>query len=170
MLVLDPFSTVDKPFMQRIAKHGSISLETLINYMHKVSKSVMAKIVRLLPNMFALVFDGWSNKGSTLSEHLRPFLHKNNTDSAMYCSASRTCITRRNSQLRNTDAISTMCSESTAGQPPILLQLSETTAQLTRPWQHPRICHSLVAQATASIWQLSSCLRSTTASWTRCRS
>jgi hypothetical protein len=58
---LRPFNTVEDKRLRAIVKLEPISVKTVIRQMHLLSKRVEQKIQRVLPNKFALVFDGWTD-------------------------------------------------------------------------------------------------------------
>lgn len=55
-----PFSFVEKQRVRRHSKLPSISVESFMQTMVLLTGAVEEKIKKLLPNMFALVFDGWT--------------------------------------------------------------------------------------------------------------
>ena len=61
---LEPFSFVKRPSIRRNVKVASISTKTLVKYMDKLVKRVELVITDLLPEKFAIAFDGWSAASS----------------------------------------------------------------------------------------------------------
>lgn len=57
-----PFSTVENLTMRENVRHDSISLSTFTRHLPALSQLVEKKVAELLPNKFALVFDGWTNR------------------------------------------------------------------------------------------------------------
>lgn len=57
---LQPFSIVENVVMRRHFRHTSISVDTLMRYMHRLTKVVEKRISAMLPEKFGIVFDGWS--------------------------------------------------------------------------------------------------------------
>ncbi len=51
---------MEKPFVLRHIKHGKVSNDTLMNSIAQLTELAEEKIVKLLPNRIALIFDGWS--------------------------------------------------------------------------------------------------------------
>ena len=61
---LQPFSFVEKEYVRKNMQPPPICTETLVKYMLKLTEVVEKKIEKELPDLFALVFDGWSNGSS----------------------------------------------------------------------------------------------------------
>ena len=61
MFGLRPFSTVDDKILQRHLNLDPISVNTFKKNIDSVVKTVKRKITDVLPDRFALVFDGWSS-------------------------------------------------------------------------------------------------------------
>lgn len=57
---LEPFSFVEKPYVQKHMKLSPTTTETFGKYMRLLTAAVQKKIETLLPDRFVLVFDGWS--------------------------------------------------------------------------------------------------------------
>lgn len=55
-----PFSFVEKPIARKHIKHDPICLNTFMKYMKKLTVHVEHRLSNILPEKFALVFDGWS--------------------------------------------------------------------------------------------------------------
>eukprot|EP00171_Calliarthron_tuberculosum_P002604 IDg2604t1 len=55
-----PFSFCENPCARRHMKSDAISTNTLMKYLSRVTQAVERKISVLLPDKFALVFDGWT--------------------------------------------------------------------------------------------------------------
>ena len=55
-----PFSFVESPKIRKHVKHESISVNTFMKYLALTTEIVEEKIAVILPDAFALVFDGWS--------------------------------------------------------------------------------------------------------------
>jgi hypothetical protein len=60
-----PFSTVEKPLTRQYSNLSPISVETFMKAMHEATLLVEKKIKELLPDKFALVFDGWTLDGTS---------------------------------------------------------------------------------------------------------
>lgn len=60
ILGLRPFSCVEDKILQRYSNLEPICIETLMKYVDKIVLQVEKKITDILPDRFALVFDGWS--------------------------------------------------------------------------------------------------------------
>ena len=59
------FNFVEKPLTREYSKLEPISVDTLMKYMKELTHELEAKISSILPEKFALVFDGWSLDGSS---------------------------------------------------------------------------------------------------------
>lgn len=57
---LCPFSSCEKEDLARHIRYDRVSLKTLLKYVDLLTKSVEQKISNILPDKFALMFDGWS--------------------------------------------------------------------------------------------------------------
>ncbi len=57
---LQPFSVVENPTFLKQSRFDPISRKTLAKYLEALSSSVEEKIAQILPDKFAIVFDGWS--------------------------------------------------------------------------------------------------------------
>ncbi len=60
MMMLLPFSFFENPFARRHLKSDSMSKNTFMKYLGSVTQVVERQIRILLPDTFALVFDGWT--------------------------------------------------------------------------------------------------------------
>lgn len=60
-----PFSTVEKSLTRKYTNLSPISISSLMNAMKELTVVVEKKITEILPNQFALVFDGWSLDGTS---------------------------------------------------------------------------------------------------------
>lgn len=60
VLCLQPFNCVENNVLRRHFKHNAISLDSLTKYLRNLTEHVEKKIAALLPEKFAVVFDGWS--------------------------------------------------------------------------------------------------------------
>lgn len=59
-MCLLPFSFCEYETIRKHFKHAGICRNTLTKYMHKLVSLVESKISDELPDLFAIVFDGWS--------------------------------------------------------------------------------------------------------------
>ena len=60
-----PFNTVEKELTRKYSKLTPICTETLMKYMNLLTREVEAVIIKLLPSLFCLVFDGWTLDGQS---------------------------------------------------------------------------------------------------------
>ena len=60
VMCLLPFSAVYSPFLQKISKYGKTSRPTLMHNLNKLTNLVEKKISLALPEIFSVVFEGWS--------------------------------------------------------------------------------------------------------------
>lgn len=63
-LCLQRFSFCENVVIRRHFKHESICRNALLLYMRRLMESVESKIMDMLPERFAIVFDGWSGGGT----------------------------------------------------------------------------------------------------------
>lgn len=56
-----PLSFVESEFARKYSNLNGISRNTLTKYMTAVKENVFTKIISILPDIFALIFDGWSD-------------------------------------------------------------------------------------------------------------
>jgi hypothetical protein len=61
-----PFSTCENEHYVKLTKRDPISTKTFMTYMEKLCVKFEDKITRMLPALFAVVFDGWSEAGTIL--------------------------------------------------------------------------------------------------------
>ncbi len=59
------FNFVEKPLTREYTKLPTISVETLMKYIGELTQELEAKISSILPEKFALVFDGWTLDGTS---------------------------------------------------------------------------------------------------------
>ena len=59
-----PFNTVEKQKTRLYSKLTPVSINTFMKAMHDLTVIVENTIKKLLPNKFALVFDGWTLEGT----------------------------------------------------------------------------------------------------------
>lgn len=57
------FRTVEKDSFRNQSKFGKISVGTLKKYLHGVTVEVETKLAQMLPDKFAIAFDGWTQDG-----------------------------------------------------------------------------------------------------------
>ncbi len=55
-----PFNTTNNPEFQSFSRYGHIDVKTLSKYMDLFTANVEEKVAAMLPNKFAINFDGWS--------------------------------------------------------------------------------------------------------------
>ena len=60
-----PFSFCENECARQCMKQGPISRKTLMKYLNKLTVVVEKKITEMLPEKFAIVFDGWSSRDNT---------------------------------------------------------------------------------------------------------
>ena len=60
-----PFSSVSDPLFRKYSNLESISVETYMKYMALLTISVEDEIRNLLPDVFSLIFDGWTLDGTS---------------------------------------------------------------------------------------------------------
>lgn len=60
VLCLQPFSFVENRIMRKHFNHENISVDSLMKYMHLLTKLVESHIGTMLPDKFCVVFDGWA--------------------------------------------------------------------------------------------------------------
>jgi hypothetical protein len=65
LIVRLPLSTCDKPNFRKYVNLPKISSNTLIKYMHRLTRAVEAKVSDCLSEKFPIVFDGWTLKGTS---------------------------------------------------------------------------------------------------------
>eukprot|EP00171_Calliarthron_tuberculosum_P021824 IDg21824t1 len=58
---LQPFSIVENEVFRRHVRYEHLSTKTLVRYLSKLSTRVEDRIRNLLPEKFALIFDGWTS-------------------------------------------------------------------------------------------------------------
>lgn len=63
-MCLLPFSTVENRFSRKQSKYGNVCVNSFKLYMHKGVKKVEEKIKEEMPDLFSILFDGWTD-GST---------------------------------------------------------------------------------------------------------
>jgi hypothetical protein len=60
------FNFIEKPRTKEYTKLPSISVDTLMKYIHELTEELETKIsTSILPDKFALIFDGWSLDGTS---------------------------------------------------------------------------------------------------------
>lgn len=69
-----------QPYHWKLFKHGAISVNMLIKYMDKLTTVMGSKISAKLSGKFAVAMDGCSCAALSMSEFLRPFLHRASMD------------------------------------------------------------------------------------------
>ncbi len=57
---LQPFSVVENLTFRKLSQFDPITRKTLAKYLEALTSSVEVKTTHLLPDKFAIVFDGWS--------------------------------------------------------------------------------------------------------------
>lgn len=60
-----PFSSVSDPLFRKYSNLESISVETYMKYMALLTISVEDEIRNILPDVFSLIFDGWTLDGTS---------------------------------------------------------------------------------------------------------
>ena len=68
-----PFSSfVEKPSLRGITKGNinPISRSSLMKYMHLVAEEMYKNIARVMPKLFGIIFDGWSDNGNNDTDFL----------------------------------------------------------------------------------------------------
>lgn len=63
-LCILPFNFCENPIIRKQFKQSGVCRNTLVRYIHELCKNVENRVRSALPEMFAIVFDGWSD-GST---------------------------------------------------------------------------------------------------------
>jgi len=60
-----PFNTVTKPLTRKYSQLSAISIGTFMKAMSELTLKVEKTIKDILPDKFALVFDGWTLEGTS---------------------------------------------------------------------------------------------------------